>query len=64
MSTIIVEVSDEIAKKFAGQKVVKMDDILDYQDDLKYSFSDDKVSLNEMSNFLWKTISSNKSVAC
>ena len=64
MTTIIVEVSDEIAKKFAGQKVVKMDDILDYQDDLKYSFSDDKVSLNEMSNFLWKTISSNKSVAC
>jgi hypothetical protein len=32
MSTIIVEVSEDTAKKFAGQDVVKIDDILDYED--------------------------------
>lgn len=47
-----------------GQDVVKIDDILDYQDDLRYNFSDEKVSLNELSDFLWKTISSKKSTVC
>jgi hypothetical protein len=39
-------------KNLRGQDVVKIDDILDYQDDLRYNFSDEKVSLNELSDFL------------
>lgn len=64
MTTINVEVTDEVAKKFAGQDVVKMDDILDYEENLKYNFSDEKVNLKELSDFLWKTISSKKVSAC
>ncbi len=64
MKTLTVEVSDEIAEKFADKKVVQIDDILDYEDELRYNFSDEKVTLNELSDFLWKTISSKKSVVC
>ncbi len=65
MITIIVEVSDEIAEKFSDRKVVKYEDILGYEDNLRYSFSEnEKVSLQELSNFLWKTISSKKDIVC
>jgi len=63
MTTISVEVSDEIAKRFVWVKVVKYEDILEYEDNLKYSFSDEKVSLNELSSFLWNVIS-DKEWAC
>ena len=64
MVIIQVDVSNKIAKRFMWQKVVKIDDILDYQDELKYSFSDEKVSFEELSDFLWKSIESKKSIIC
>ena len=64
MAIIQIEVSDKIAERFMWQKVVKIDDILDYQDELKYSFSDEKVSFEELSDFLWKSIESKKSIIC
>lgn len=65
MKTITVEVSDEIAKKFSGRKVVSIDEIFDYENGFKYTFSEEeKVSLNELSEFLWKVISSKKNTLC
>jgi len=63
MTTITVEVSDEIAKKFIWVDIVKYDDILEYEDNLKYSFNDEKVSLNELNDFL-SNIISEKKVLC
>ena len=62
MATINVEVSDEIAKKFSGVNVVKYEDILEYEDNLKYNFADEKVSFDELSSFLWNIISEKKQV--
>ena len=62
MAIIQIEVSDKIAERFMWQKVIKIDDIIDYQDELKYSFSDEKVSFNELSDFLWQSIKSKKTV--
>ena len=62
MAVISVEVSDYIAKQFDWKKIVKYEDILDYEDNLKYNFSDEKVSLEEVSLFLWNIISDNKKV--
>ena len=62
MVTIQVEVPEIVAKKFDGVDVVKYDDILDFDDNLKYSFVDEKVSFEELSNFLEKVISDKKSV--
>ena len=62
MAVISVEVSDEIAVKFAEKNIVKYEEILDYEDNLKYNFSDEKVSLEEVSSFLWNIISNNKEV--
>ena len=62
MAVISVEVSDYIAKQFVWKKVVQYDEILDYEDNLKYNFSDEKVSLEEVSSFLWNIISDNKNV--
>jgi len=65
MKTITVEVSDDIAKKFSGKAIVKYEEILDYEDNLKYSFSgEEHVTLNELSDFLWKCISSKKEMIC
>ncbi len=62
MAVISVEVSDSIAKEFIWKKIVKYEDILDYEDNLKYHFSEEKVSLEEVSSFLWNIISDNKKV--
>ena len=62
MTTITVEVSDEIAKRFVWVDVVKYNDILEYEDNLKYSFSDENVSLDELSSFLWNIISDKKTI--
>jgi len=62
MAVISVEVSDSIADKFSWNKIIKYEDILDYEDNLKYNFSDEKVSLGEVSSFLWNIISDNKKV--
>ena len=62
MAVISVEVSDYIAKQFDWKKVVKYDEILDLEDNMKYNFSDEKVSLEEISSFLWNVISNKKKV--
>jgi len=62
MKIISVEVSDDIAKNFSWDKVVKYEDILDYEDNLKYNFSDEKVSFEEISSFLWNIISDKKNI--
>lgn len=65
MTHITVEVSDEIAKKFSWKKVVKYEEILDYEDSLRYNFSEEKpVSFEELSHFLEKTISSKENIVC
>lgn len=58
MVTISVEVPSDLAKKFSGKKVIKYQDILDYDDNLKYNFNDEKVTMEELSEFLWKVVSS------
>ena len=60
MAIISVEVSEQIANKFAENKIVQYQEILDYEDNLKYNFSDEKVNLEEISSFLWNIISNNK----
>ena len=53
-----------MAQKFSDKKIVQYDEILNYEDDLKYSFSDSKVNLKELIDFLGKTISSNDKHLC
>lgn len=62
MAVIQVKVSDNIAKQFIWREVVDYEEILDYEDNLQYNFSDEKVSLEEISSFLWNVISNNKKV--
>jgi len=56
MAIINVEVSDYIAKQFVWKKVVQYDEILDLEDNMKYNFSDEKVSFEELSSFLYHHI--------
>ena len=64
MSKLLVEVPSDLAKKFADKKIVKYEDILSYEDSLKYNFNDEKVTLEELNDFLWESISSKNNFAC
>jgi hypothetical protein len=64
MATLEVEVSKKTAEVFKWKKNIKINDILDYEDTLKYNFSDEKVNLKEISDFLWHTIKSKKETLC
>ena len=63
MVVINVEVPEKISNKFIWMKVVSYEDILNAESDLHYSF-EKKVSLEEVSSFLWKHISSKKKNVC
>ena len=54
MPTITVEVSEDISKKFKGKTVIQYEDILDYEEGLKYSFTDEKVRLEELSDLKFR----------
>ena len=58
MAIISVEIPDEMATNFINKKVVKYEEILDYEDNLKYSCWNEKVNFKELSDFLWDAISS------
>ena len=64
MPTITLEVPEKIFKKFANRSYIKYEEIIDYEKDLHYNFEDEKVSLEELSNFLWDVISFKKEKQC
>ncbi len=64
MPTITLEVPNDIAKKFENQKIVKYKEIIECDDNLHYNFKEEKISLEELSSFLWKIISSKKEEKC
>jgi hypothetical protein len=64
MTTITIEVPNKIAQNFSNKKIITYYDLIEYDNNEKYNFSEEKVSLNELSNFLDKNISNNKTKIC
>ncbi len=64
MTSITVEVPNKIVENFKDKQVITYYDLVEYDNNEKYSFSDEEVSLEELSNFLDKNITSNDEKVC